>query len=231
MKKLLMTIAISALMAGSAFAADKSGAYVGVNAGYAKVKSGETTQYGDAISATVYRKFNRSGGGLQGGLFGGYEFNPAASDWLLGLELDASLVTAKVKASSTYNDSADVRSETLKMKKRMGATVNIGYQLNDQFTLYGRLGLVRGYFELKQKALKNQAGYTDANEKANLWGVAPGARLKMDMGHGWATNLDVVYTKFQSKQLKNFDPNTGQVWQAKIKPAMWSFLVGVSKKF
>jgi opacity protein-like surface antigen len=146
MKQVALLTAAAAMMAGSTFAID--GAYLGVQGGYQALNN----KVSGNASGVGFSNSNTTTGGVAG-LYGGYG-KSFSNHVYLGGELEAN-------GSSAHSDRdmGDLPSK-FSQKYNYGASVRLGYNMNDCFMPYVRVGYSRARFE------QNGGGIDDKQTKS-----------------------------------------------------------------
>lgn len=120
MRSVAIATAFAALVVATPALAANSGPYFGVGVTHDNVATG-----GDLEGAGI--------NGIGGTVFAGYDL-PLSANTFFGVEANFDLASAKA-------GSADDR---LEIDHAFGATARLGYNLNDNTALYGRIGYQRG---------------------------------------------------------------------------------------
>lgn len=212
----------------------KTGSYVGLNAGYANLKI--NGKMADTVPNT-FPKIKKAKGGWQINLFAGHE-TVCTPNLIYGLEGSFGTSFEKIKQSFDVNGLGDDRTYKARQVWKASLAGLVGTPVTDRVTLYGKLGLVYGRFETKLYGNPAQMVAGGANQPdtlyktktANLVGIEPGVRLKMDLTENWSTQVDASYAMYQPTEETPIRVGTVSK-QLKYSPRVWGVTLGFSRKF
>ena len=160
---------------------DFSGPYIGLQAGHGAL----TSDNSGPRSGGVILMANRAGQGVTGGIFAGYghTFGPI----YLGAEIEAEL------SSTNWNIERELtgRIYSVEKKQSYGASVRLGYVLNDAFLVYGRAGAVRTQFNTDYEVGANYV--TPENTQS---GTRYGGGIETAAGENLRLRFDYTYTDY-----------------------------------
>lgn len=194
---------------------DFSGFYVGAQIGHGLLEAENTgvrvSQGGARVNDAV---IDRASVGLTGGLLAGYGETFGA--FYLGLEAEAEV------ASVNWNIERDPAGRLYTMEKRgaVGVGARAGYVLNDSVLLYGRVGVVNGWFDSDYATATTAVSQTDT-----LTGVRFGGGVEFAVSDSLRMRLDytrTVYEDFEVDYLTGVDG---------FEPSENLFRVGLSYAF
>ena len=182
---------------------DFSGFYAGAQIGHGMLAAENTgvrvSQGGARVNDAL---IDRASVGLTGGLYAGYgaTFGP----FYLGAEAEAEV------ASVNWDIERDPAGRLYSMEKRgaVGVGARAGYVLNDTVLLYGRVGVVNGWFDSDYATATTAVSQTDT-----LTGVRFGGGVEFAVSDNLRMRLDytrTVYEDFEVDYLTGvdgFDPS------------------------
>lgn len=184
-KKTLITTAIFTACANMAFA--DAAPYVGAKLGLHSTTGSLKTQAGEKITA-------KSGRGIDGGIFAGFGAD-IDQHFYLGGEIFAD---AQRSHSSKKNVDAGTKLVTVQSKYSYGASVIPGVKFGQSSMVYGRVGVVRSRFDVKEQ--------TTANSRSagrNATGGQIGVGVQTDVSKNVGVRAEFVHTAY--KNFKAFD--------------------------
>ncbi|TDR57421.1 hypothetical protein DFP85_101241 [Halomonas ventosae] len=155
--------------------------YLGLQAGYGETGTAQAGPRG--ANGTLLADFRDAGGSL--GLFGG----PALTlgDWRLAVELEAE------EADTEWShERSGGRNFSVEKQREYGAGLRIGRLLAGDNEVYGRLGLVRGRFDLAFE----QEGEND-DQREWLDGRRLGGGLEVPLSTALGLRMDYSYTDYE----------------------------------
>lgn len=238
MKQIMSKAALAAILAVSlnASADVKTGAYVGLNVGYANLNS--NAKVGDTLNDGAGSNGNftltKKKGEMQANLLIGYEWM-RPSNLILGTELTFGTTFSNL----TYNYGADpapvtdFRQEKIKQQWKTGLYGLVGTPVSDRVSIYGKLGLLYSRFGTAHGSIPGQSGAPapQIRKQANFFGIEPGVRVKLAMSDAWAATLDASYAWYQTKSETTFTTAAPDTQSLKYAPRMWGVTAGLAYKF
>jgi|GEM_PF-3112485 len=250
MKKILLGVAVTAMLAGTSYA--DSGAYIGLGLGKAYANA-ENKMSGNGLDAGQEstqigfgeRKLKDKSGSINGKIFGGYEFDLSS----VSLLAEVGIAFGNSKAEYTKNlelsnavDDADfgvppvITSTKLKRKNTFSLGLGVKKNLVDSFSVQAGLDLLYSRFEVKSTGTGTfDEDYTDVSKKKSKFGLGPWAGVSWDLGMV-QTGIRYQYSRYQTLKMsgdfvKNEDGDSNFGVSNKIKPEYHTVMFTVSKKF
>ena len=220
MKKLLLTsVALTALLGGSAFAADLrpaykappppppvyswTGIYWGVNVGYSWGEAKNDVTLLGVGTASSSRKMD----GVIGGFQAGYNYQFGA--WVWGFETD--IQASGQKGGETFPGILPLTTVSTDHKLDWFGTSRsrLGFLATPNVLLYGTAGVAYG--EVKDSATVNVVGVGSATStfKDLKAGWTAGAGIEGAFGGGWSAKLEYLYVDLGKTEFTVATPGLG----------------------
>jgi opacity protein-like surface antigen len=207
-----------------------TGFYVGAHAGFAFA----STNFSDPFGTSVFGDTVRSPGFLGGGQIG-FNWQPAGSRWVLGIEADAGALssdgtsTCFAASAQTINATCRVRPQTVgTLTGRIGYAFGPADELHDLVPIgalpfrsatlvYGKAGVAMANDRIDMATNNDLAGFVGADVAANsanttFWGWTVGLGIEHALTAAWSFKVEYDYLGFPSRSVANlgsssFDPS------------------------
>lgn len=233
--RLALASAVALSLEASAHA--RTGAYVGVNVGYANLNP-NAKAYASLYSGhgeQPINKIDKTKGEIQTNVLVGYEWM-RPSNVMFGTELavGATFSDAVTKyIADAPIGAGDLREYKIRQQWKVGLYGLVGTSLSERVSLYGKLGVLYSRFGSSHSSAAGISGASNSKitHQTNFWGIEPGVRLKVALSHGWAAMLDASYAFYQDKSESTFATNEDIQKLSKYAPRMWGVTAGLAYKF
>ncbi len=248
MKKILLGVAVTAMIAGTSHA--DSGAYVGFGLGKAYANMSNKTNAGardiflNEVEGRGFGDRKLKDDAFAGKLFVGYEYEMSAVSLLFegGYIID----TSEAKHGSEKNSDKNLLLENIEdaegddpiitsMKLKRNRTFSLGFGVKKGVTktvsMMAGLDLLHTQFQFQSKATATyNPAVNGVTRKKSKYGLAPWVGMSWDTGVVEA-GLRYQYAKYQKLQTGgDFSSNNFSI-SNKIKPEYHTIMLTVSKKF
>jgi opacity protein-like surface antigen len=206
-----------------------TGFYVGAHAGFAF----SSANFSDPFGASVFGDTVRSPGFIGGGQIG-FNWQPAGSQWVLGVEADADALssdgtsTCFATSAQTINATCRVRPQTAgTLTGRIGYALGPADELHDLVPIgalpfrsatlvYGKAGVAVANDRIDMATNNDLAGFVGSGIAANstnatFWGWTVGLGIEHALTSAWSLKVEYDYLSFPSRNVANlgsssFDP-------------------------
>jgi opacity protein-like surface antigen len=218
----------------------RTGAYVGLNVGYANLNPNakvEDTLNDGAGDPGNGMKIDKHKGMLQANLLVGYEWM-RPSNLILGTELAVGMgyspSSKSYRADGPGTGTNDYRNYKIREQWKAGLYGLVGTSLTERVSLYGKLGILYSRFGSVHHSATATSGAPSSalRHHTNFWGLEPGIRVKVAMSEAWAATFDASYAFYQNKKETTFTTNNPDTQALKnYAPRMWGITAGLAYKF
>lgn len=210
MKKILSLIAITSSLLTSQAYAKTEGNYIGVDVlrSTAKVKSTSTLADDNIGSAAPYYNHDKKDSAYGFGVNYKYAFN--FNNFFIAPGVSYDLLNNDVKAG--YQGFSSVpSSQNIKLKSRLTAQANLGYDINDQFAAYIPVGVSSFNYEMNTSDTYFGGSKLNTKTTGNKTAAFIGLGFSYQPVKNWVVNLE--YNKYQNLKITSGTATTagGQI--------------------
>ncbi len=161
-----------------------------------------------------------------GGIHAGYNF--VAGDWVLGLEGEFN--AGVIRGSKYDSDADDGGADPATLRTRMPWLAAVGPRVGYAFG--NALVFVTGGVALGKDTLKVTESDGDVNKKTeNRIGWTLGGGVEYALDKRWSVRADYRYFDLGRKTYRDPDPETGDLFGARLKNDAHTFRVGLTYSF